>query len=407
MTTFLFDRARAVEPAPYSFGVHPLEVLGRWAGPRAERLRSHTEHMLAAYPEEHRAVMWNRCDCKSASQANDAFFELFVHNLFVSRGYALTGLEEPLPNSPYSIDFTFRAPTGQEFLVEVVSYNKSKQLDGPAKLMTEMFSAIDDIASDVYEVEVTKCWGGMALAVGKRGVVHAVSQWLATLPLPSAEDAMAGLQSHDFHLTKTCGFTLAPRFRSRSVGHGGLVAGIQVKSSSASVVDGIRRKLHQKAFKYGRLRLPLVLALNVSPDLVADAHLFERAVYGPASTRVDPEPYTGHPNGYVPNCGALVEAGGPLSLIPAVLGFVGVNPLQCLPDEAGSYAHLGRLYHSKYAANLDLDALGLPQRYAESAVPHRIEQLTHPRRRYPRVSLRNARLLPEPGMPILVMGHAA
>lgn len=345
MHTSPFDRTKAVEPGPFPLGTRPFEFLERGSDPAHEAARARVESMLAHYPEVDRDTFLTRLRARETAQSNDAFFELFVLDLFVRRGFNLLGVEQPLPHTAYVVDFTFATPAGAPFLVEVVSYNQPREAVGVQKLLNEVFNAVDSVENFEYQAEIVEVAGVPTQAVPKKPLRVRVARWLGQLPENSNAEQV-------FLVTSEFSFTLraVPR---RVGGRQGLLVAPPPDFPAHNVVEGIRRKLYQKAFKYGELSVPLVVALNVSAEIHATAELFEEAVFGLPDPEAPPAELLGYPGEYVPAGGALLEQGGPLARVPAVVGFRGINPLDV------SLAN-GALYYNAFAPRFDLSQLGLP-----------------------------------------------
>jgi hypothetical protein len=351
MTSTYFDRTKAVDPGPFPMGTSPFALLARGGAPVYEAARQRVETMLLRYPDDGREALLSRLQAREVSQASDAFFELFVLNLFLDRGFKLVGVEQPLPHTTFVVDFSFETPDGRSFLVEVVSYNPPRDSVGPKKLLDDVFNVVDSIESAQFQVEVTHVQGLPTQAVPKKTVKARISSWLSTL-----SEAQLPTQARVFTLTEGCSFTLVPRPRD-AAGRLGLLAALPKDGNTHKVVDGVRKKLYQKAFKYGPLKVPLVVALNTSLEMGATPALFDAAVYGPEDPEAPPVEHLGYPGEYVPRQGALLEQGGPLSKVPAVVSFLGVNPFDCEFDK-------GAVYYGKYATPFDLTALGLTSHQA-------------------------------------------
>lgn len=351
MSAQLFDRSKAIEPGPFPLGSRAFELIERSSSPAHELARSRIEKMLTNYPASEVETLLTRLRAREASQANDAFFEIFVLHLFLEQGFKLIGIEQPLPHTAYVVDFTLEAPDGRPFLVEVVSFNPPRESVGAQKLVEEVYNAVDSIDSEFFQVEVRDVTGVPAQSVPKRAFKAKVSRWLQTLDKDKLHEGAE-------HFAVVTGFimTLVPRLRDPE-GRAGLLVGAPASTYVHNVVEGIRRKLYQKAYKYGPLEVPLVIALNVAPEIGATLEMFDEAVYGAASPDAvvdEPVEYTGE---YVPAAGAMLEAAGPLSKIPAVLGFLGVNPFNVALTS-------GAVYCGKVAPAFPLEALPLPTFFA-------------------------------------------
>jgi hypothetical protein len=364
MATSYFDRTKATETGPFPMGTPPFALLERGAGPYFEAARLRVEEMLDRYPEDDRKALLSRLYARETSDSGDAFFELVVLNLFLDKGYRLVGVEQPLAHTNYVVDFSFETPEGKPFLVEVVSCNPPRESVGPRKLLHELLNTVDALESEQYQVEVVHLQGLPTQAVSKKTARARVAGWLSKL---TPDDLQA--QAKVFTFAEGCSFTLVPRVREAG-GRPGLLAALPKEDYGYKVVDGVRKKLFQKAFKYGPLRVPLVVALNTSAEMGVTLELFDKAVYGPKDPNAMPVEFLGYPGEYVPQQGALLEQGGPLSKVPAVLGFLGVNPLECNYDK-------GAVYYGKHAAPFDLTALGLPT--------HRAPELPKPVKSSPRL----------------------
>jgi len=340
----LFDRTLAVETGPFPFGVGPIELLSRSASPSCEATRLRLERMLNMYPAEARTSMVARL--RIPEQASDAFFELFVLELFIDRGYTLTGVELPLAHTTYVVDFSFTSPDGVAFLVEVVCCNPPRTTIGPRKMLDEVFNAIDAVDCLPFQVEVVDVQGAPTQSVRRRVMHTWVASWLETLAAEPAVD-----RTKEFALSDSCVLTL--RAVPRSAGaRSGLLREPPCVQATYDVVTSVRRRLFEKAYKYGPLAVPLVIALNVADSMGGTREMFDEAVHGEQDPSIAVPELAEHPGEYTPAVGALQEAGGPLTRVSAVLGFLGVQPLQAKPEQ-------GVVYVGRYATPLDLSQLGM------------------------------------------------
>ena len=340
----LFDRTLAVETGPFPFGVAPIELLSRSASPICEATRLRLERMLDMYPVDARASMVSRL--RIPEQASDAFFELFVLELFIDRGYTLTGVELPLAHTTYVVDFSFTGPDGVAFLVEVVCCNPPRTTIGPRKMLDEVFNAIDAVDCLPFQVEVVDVQGAPTQSVRRRVMHTWVSSWLETLvDEPDAD------RTKEFALSDSCVVTL--RAVPRDTGAlSGLLREPPCVRASYDVVTSVLRRLFEKAYKYGPLDVPLVIALNVAGSMGGTREMFDEAVHGELDPSIAVPEVMEHPGEYVPAVGALHEPGGPLTRVSAVLGFIGVNPLQAKREQ-------GVVYLGRNAAPVGLSQLGL------------------------------------------------
>lgn len=340
----LFDRTLAVETGPFPFGVAPIELLSRSASPLCEATRLRLERMLNMYPADARASMVSRL--RIPEQASDAFFELFVLELFIERGYTLTGVELPLAHTTYVVDFSFTCPDGVAFLVEVVCCNPPRTTIGPRKMLDEVFNAIDAVDCLPFQVEVVDVQGAPTQSVRRRVMHTWVASWLETLAEEPEVD-----RTKEFALSDSCVVTL--RAVPRGAGaRSGLLREPPCVRASYDVVTSVRRRLFEKAYKYGPLEVPLVIALNVADSMGGTREMFDEAVYGEPDPGIAVPALMEHPGEYLPAIGALQEAGGPLTRVSAVLGFIGVHPLQAKQEQ-------GVVYLGRYAPPFDLSPLGM------------------------------------------------
>lgn len=348
MLVSVFDRNKAVDPGPFPLGAPALDLLERGSGPVHEAARQRVEAMLAHYPEGSRGTLITRLKTRVAWQSNDTFFELFVLNLFLERGFTLVGVEQPLPHTGFVVDFTFAAPDGTKLMVEVVCYNPPHESIGPKKRLDEVINSVDAVESAHYQVALSDVTGTPAQSVARRTLKTSVANWLHSKPAAGA--------ARTFSIGEEFSFTLTPNLRDVP-GRAGLLVAAPTPGPARRVVEGVRRKLYEKAYKYGSLSVPLIVALNVAPEMGATPLLFDQAVYGPEEPHTPPRGHLGYPGEYVPAAGALLESGGPLSQIPAVLGFLGVTPFDVGKER-------GAVYCSRHAPHFDLAALGLPVYFA-------------------------------------------
>lgn len=273
------DKPRTLEGGiPYGMG--PFDYLDQSARPEAAKVRALLEEMLANYPSSHAAEMANRLRTNDETTHNAAFLELCLHEVLVRRAYVIEDVEEPAPGSSKRPDYLVRAPDDATFYVEatVASGLSDKELAAERRLGA-VLDALRLLKHPRFMVSVQGP-KGPTKAVSLNKLRVQVTEWLDTLdpeaPPPPLEatseddeqedEADAPQEKGSWSRTFAIGdYRLAlkavPRRPGADIRVG--IASIAYPLRALSPVDAIRKKLFDKAGRYGNeLGRPFFIAVS-------------------------------------------------------------------------------------------------------------------------------------------------
>jgi len=290
------DKLRTLEGGiPYGMG--PFDYLDQSARPEAAKVRALLEEMLANYPGAHAPELAKRLRTNDETTHNAAFFELCLHEVLVRRGYVIEDVEEPAPGSSKRPDYLLREPDGSSFYVEatVASGLSDKELAAERRLGA-VLDALRLLQHPRFMVAVQGP-KGPASPVSINKLRKQVIEWLDSLdpevPPPQEEDkpeddeqedeADAPQEKGSWSRTFAIGdyrLTLkaVPRRPGADIMVG--IASIAYSLRAISPVDAIRKKLFDKARRYGNeLGRPFFIAVSSTQLLQRDED-FEEATFG-------------------------------------------------------------------------------------------------------------------------------
>jgi len=259
---------------PAAYAEPHFTYLDRSARAPFARVRELIESWLNDYPAFHRKSLVRRLRNTDNEHFDAAFFELYLHQLLhrlgcrirVSPRVGRTTLKRP--------DFEITCPDGKRWLLEATSSGdlSADERKAEARLVTAL-NTLNRLRVKDYFLDVSTRGRPRSPIPGKQ-LRHTVREFLRSLNYDQIREIYAQ-QSYD-ELPKTtfehdgCKLRIrvvpkSPAFRddsdpdSRAIGM--ISAGVRWIDSRSGIRDAIRRK----ATRYGRLRRPLVVAVN-APD---------------------------------------------------------------------------------------------------------------------------------------------
>lgn len=364
------DKPRTLEEGiPYGMG--PFDYLDQSARPEAAKVRALLEEMLANYPEAHAPGMANRLRTNDETTHNAAFLELCLHEVLVRRGYVVEDVEEPAPGSAKRPDYLLRDPDGPTFYLEatVASGLSDKGLAAERRLST-VLDALRLLQHPRFMVAVQGPKRPTdAVSISK--LRKQVFAWLDSLDpealAPPVEDESEDDEEGDREADRArdqsswartfvigdyrLALKAVPRRPGADLRVG--IASIAYPLRALSPVDAIRKKLFDKAGRYGNeLGRPFFIAVSSTQLLQRDED-FEQAAFG----RVAYSWVGDSPDAVATRQrdGLWLQGSGPrYSRVTGVLCFSKLTPWSLASAKA-------RVLLNPFAERpMSLDALGLP-----------------------------------------------
>lgn len=248
-------------------------------------LRDLLESWFQGYPETAKPDLQARFRSPIAAQHQGAFFELYLHELLSSMGFALTvhpDLENTAPTHP---DFVLSRDGQEQFYLEATSVLPSEYEVAKERMIAEVYDTLNKMRSPNFFVAI-RVQGTPTTAPRGRELRDKLERWLATLNpdelgrkletegfdgLPSFEWTHEGLNLSFLPIAKSPGLRGKPGVRP-----------IGSTMPEARMIDShspIRNAISTKATKYGELSLPYVVAVNVMDMFAHDIDIMA-ALFG-------------------------------------------------------------------------------------------------------------------------------
>lgn len=281
----LFDTIIRTDPHHARSDESLYAFLDRVDTPFWERVRVLLNDWFSRLPESEQRDIRGRFQSKTQRQAWAAFWELYLHELFLRLGFNIEH-HPVLPSSSARIDFHLTG-NEQDFYVEAVIVAEPDEDDRANRLNAAIRDAIDKIPSGDFFVFLEVPRAGNSYPPFRR-MIHELTAWLNTLDADAVTitgeqsayiDASLprfDWQSGDWKLE----FTAMPKkLEARQKPNGGTFGGGPIQSRWVDDYVAIGTNLRRKARKYGRLNKPYVIALMSARHTTSLDHLL-RGVFG-------------------------------------------------------------------------------------------------------------------------------
>jgi hypothetical protein len=249
--------------------------LNRCAGPEWDEVRHETERWYAEFPEPKRDLL-RRFRRKEDEQHLPAWWELYVHRLFVLLGYEVTAHPE-LPGRKERPDFLVSRGTESLYVEATTVFNGDYKVNPHGQAWVKDY--IDSAQNPDFMVDVEFPKVGAAGWPGRKDIVGPLEEWLAGLDWAEARadwdaNGMASMTSPRWRWRHECGdwtiAYLATPVRADSRGKTRRLIAIPPTSAAnfSRDIEKIRAKLNQKGGnKYSSLDDPLDKPLVVALQL--------------------------------------------------------------------------------------------------------------------------------------------
>jgi hypothetical protein len=224
----------------------------------ADRVRFLVDTWFDHYPAAHRDALIARFRSSIDDQHKSAFFELFLHELVLTRGHKVLEIEPELTHTTKSPDFLVESRRGHRFYLEAVMATGRSQNDAAAQArLNQALTALDNTPSPAHFLDLSP-QGTPTAPISINKMRRALSQWIAALaPDPSATDReLFVYDEHGLRIT----IRPFPRRNRQAVARSIGVRHFPVHE--VTVDEDIRAALEKKASRYGDLDHPYVVAVN-------------------------------------------------------------------------------------------------------------------------------------------------
>jgi hypothetical protein len=264
-----------------------FDYLNSSSRPEAECARSLLDEWCSFYPHEARAELIARLRTRNDVSHKSAVFELTVHELLRRSGASIT-LHPKVPRARGHPDFLVKLPTGPSYYLEATLVFDSTGDEAGEKRLAQLYDILDRIESPDFFIGVSS--KGLPSVRLKAGVIRRkLQRWLNTLDYSqitkawdSQEEELPELSHTESDLNLV--FTA---FAKRTRRSGRRAIGSEFPDVRwSTVADAIKSRLSDKAGKYGRPELPLVIAVNAFGSSVDRDEILD-ALFGKVAVLVD------------------------------------------------------------------------------------------------------------------------
>jgi hypothetical protein len=282
----LFSQMPRTDPTPSRHGEDSFSFLDRVDQKFWQRIRAELDHWFADYPADEAADLRARFRDKDPAQHFAAWWELYLHRLFMQLGFGVD-LHPKLEEVSGRPDYRVTGPNGS-FLVEAATtFSGIVDDDRDATREGWILAAIEGVKAPTFFVGIDFEKVGMERPA-VRQIVAPVESWLAGLD-PDAIGSLTDAPTRLFEVRdwkfELRALPVKPESRGkpdhRVLGLGPVIAGY------VNDVDMLQRTLERKRNKYGRPAEPLVFAVLLMAPV--DDEDIEGALLGRVAVQLDPD----------------------------------------------------------------------------------------------------------------------
>jgi hypothetical protein len=257
--TSIFDDIPRDDAGPPHQDETAFAYLNRSGRIEAQRVRELVDAWLGRYPGAQRDGLVARFRSAIDDQHRSAFFELFLHELVLTRGHKVIDIEPPLAHTTKSPDFLVECGQhGLRFYLEgVIATGRSQAEIAAQARLNQALSAIDKTSSPAHFLDLSV--SGMPTApVSINKMKNALERWIATLPVGDAVKGHAPFVYNEHGMR--INLRAFPRHNRERAGR---AIGVRhYPAQNVKTDDDIRAALEKKAKRYGALDHPYVVAVD-------------------------------------------------------------------------------------------------------------------------------------------------
>jgi hypothetical protein len=232
--------------------------LNRSGRPEAARVRQLVDDWLTHYPAHDRDSLVARLRSAIDDQHRGAFFELFIHELVITRGHKVVAIEPKLAHTEKSPDFLVEAKEGHQLYLEcVVATGRSQQEVAEQARLNKALTAINRTPPPVHFLDLS-VHGAPTAPISIKKMKRMLLAWIAKLP---DDDTCMDAAPFEY---EECGVSISLRsFPRRNRDRAGRAIGARFFPVRQVTDDeDVRGALEKKASRYGTLDHPYVVAVN-------------------------------------------------------------------------------------------------------------------------------------------------
>lgn len=261
-----------------------FNFLNRSARPEFTATRDTVEAMFTDFPESGKTDLRARFRSENEAHAG-SFFELFLFTLLRKLGYKAALHPSAGASNTRRVDFQVEA-NGKSIFIEARALTTNQDTNLRERLIAPVLDAIDEIETPDFFLHV-EIDGGLQKAIAIAPIKNFLIAWLKSLDYDKIK-ATAEAEGKDGHRnlptskwTKdgcTLEFTAWPKGSVR--GKPGRAIGIEFGGVFwDNTGQRLRKMLSAKARRYGKMKTPYIIAVNVLDGFMDDECALE-ALYG-------------------------------------------------------------------------------------------------------------------------------
>lgn len=249
-----------------------FNYLNESARPEAARIRTMLDGWFARFPETAKSDVVARLRSRDNRQHQSAFFELYLHELFVRLGYALQ-VHPDIDGATTHPDFLVTRSGEPAFYLEATVPFPPEAEVGEQARVDRLYETLERMESPNLFVAVHDVRGGPASAAPGARLRRGLERWLAGLdpdevfaqveagaPYPSYGWEQPGWELAFEALPKSAALRGRPGVRP--------IGASMSQVQCVTVHERVGRAVNEKGGKYGSLGLPYLLAINLVDELV-------------------------------------------------------------------------------------------------------------------------------------------
>ncbi len=265
----MFSERIREDQNPSGYAESAFHYLDGSARKEAIKIRDKVNDWFFRYPSDHRHELISAFRSDQDSQHYSAFFELYLHELLLRLG-CVPDVHPLVDGSTKHPDFLVNHPLHGPFYLEAVLALEHNRKDmGRIKLRDEVIDWINDIESPDFFINLT-IHGLPKAPVSKSKLRSMILPWLNSLEFNSVNHSYQqrdwinhpklvfeeeGLQLIFKPIPKPASIRGNPRVR--------LIGSQFMPFRRSRIAEAIRNALSKKAYRYGYLQFPYIVAINV------------------------------------------------------------------------------------------------------------------------------------------------
>lgn len=284
MITVFSDRART-DSGPASRSESHFDYLDRSARPPFAAVREQIEALVRLVPAVHRRELATRLQSRDDHHFDAVFFELYLHSLAIGLGFTVA-IHPRAGSRGKRPDFLLKRNAISLLLEAATVGELSEKGRAAEKRRLAIYDALNEINSPDYFFHVEHS-GDPATPIPTGTLKRHVRHFLSTVRYDdvisiAASQRLEALPRTVFvHDGCTIEVSLLPVSRDRRGSADHVPVGM-IGPAEAHWVDNhtaIRNKIRDKARHYGRIRRPLVVAVNAAGRMLDQTNIME-ALFG-------------------------------------------------------------------------------------------------------------------------------